>query len=62
MLFPGSPAINAVTDAANCRLASNDQRGLARPLPFCDSGAYEFEGLSRPSQQGVLAPAPSASA
>ena len=40
-LLPGSPAIDAITDAAACTLAA-DQRGVARPQgSACDIGAVE---------------------
>ena len=54
-LTPGSPAINAAS-APNCRSAQHDQRGLARPFPLCDIGAYEFEGLSARSPRGAHGP------
>jgi hypothetical protein len=40
-LLPGSPAIDAITDAAACTLVT-DQRGIARPQgSACDIGAVE---------------------
>lgn len=44
-LLPGSPAIDAITDAAACTLAT-DQRGITRPQgSACDIGAYEVEEI-----------------
>lgn len=45
-LLQGSPAIDAGDPA--CPPPDTDQRGVVRPqFVRCDSGAYEFEGLSR---------------
>ncbi|MEX0787972.1 MAG: CSLREA domain-containing protein [Anaerolineales bacterium] len=39
-LGPGSPAIDT---ASPTQCLAADQRGVPRPLPFCDIGAYEVE-------------------
>lgn len=38
-LLPGSPAIGLVNSTSLC--ATPDQRGVTRPTPVCDSGAYQ---------------------
>jgi len=38
-LLPGSPAIGLVSSTTLC--ATPDQRGVTRPTPVCDSGAYQ---------------------
>jgi hypothetical protein len=43
-LLPGSPAIEAVSEAMSC--STPDQRGVDRPTP-CDIGAYETNDLNQ---------------
>ncbi|MEE8525997.1 MAG: right-handed parallel beta-helix repeat-containing protein [Thermoanaerobaculia bacterium] len=49
-LLAGSVAIDA---AGACSVAT-DQRGVARPAGFCDSGSYEFGGSPDSDGDGVL--------
>ncbi len=53
-LLPGSPAIDLVDSATLC--ATPDQRGIARPTPVCDSGAYETSTLFTSSTAGFTNP------
>jgi CSLREA domain-containing protein len=64
-LLPGSPAIDAATEAgcADERVAGVDQRGVTRPQGAgCDIGAYEAEVDGEPTQLLFLSSSSSATA
>ncbi len=51
-LMPGSTAIDA---AGDCGLAE-DQRGVPRPVGFCDSGSFELLDCSAPQGEDFIVP------